>query len=306
MLNRPFKSAFARAAIFALVLALAIPFVSGGLTSAQEAVVDPCTMDESNVTCTFAENDTDAVADFSAMDPEQEGIEWDVQGPDAEFFDITGGVLTFKKAPDYENPADKGRPLVDDDTDTPDIDESVTLEAAANNDYLVTVKVTELLAEGQDPPALSTPLHVTVKVTDVDEPGSIDLSRLQPQVGVALEATLNDPDQGQIPATRRDHTIAEGAWEWSVPKVSRPVIDNDAHWQPAGGDLSTDTDAMDSYEPVVGDVDDVLRVKVTYQDAEGVNKKAYKISYHAVRAAVEAADKLASQVRHNHHRSLDT
>ena len=40
MLRRPFKSTFARVAIFALVLALAIPFVSGGLTptaSAQQA-----------------------------------------------------------------------------------------------------------------------------------------------------------------------------------------------------------------------------------------------------------------------------
>ena len=42
MLNRPFKSVIARAAIFAIALSLAIPFVSGGLTSAQEAAVDPC------------------------------------------------------------------------------------------------------------------------------------------------------------------------------------------------------------------------------------------------------------------------
>ena len=46
------------------------------------------------------------MADFSAMDPEQEGIEWAVDGLDAEFFDITGGVLTFKKSPNFEMPTD--------------------------------------------------------------------------------------------------------------------------------------------------------------------------------------------------------
>ena len=53
--------------------------------------------------------DTDAVADFSATDPELEGIEWAVEGLDAEFFDITGGVLTFKKSPNYEMPSDNAR-----------------------------------------------------------------------------------------------------------------------------------------------------------------------------------------------------
>ena len=75
MLNRPFKSAFARAAIFALVLALAIPFVSGGLTSAQEVDEPPCTRWWTRlpvtVECKYdGERRRTTVADFSALDPE--------------------------------------------------------------------------------------------------------------------------------------------------------------------------------------------------------------------------------------------
>ena len=290
MLNRPFKSAFARAAIFALVLALAIPFVSGGLTSAQEAADDPCDMDGTSVTCSYDENSTDAVADFSATDPEQEGIEWAVEGLDAEFFDITGGVLTFKKSPNFEMPADNPRAGVADDVNvvTPDIDETVVEETGVDNDYLVTVVATELLAEGQDPPALWTPLDVTVTVKDVDEDGSISLNRIQPQVLAPLTATLNDPDRGSA----NTDDPASLVWLWSIPKVSRPVTNNDDHWQPATpapGVTQTDDEQTSVYTPGPNDATSVLRVMVTYNDQQGNDgKTAYMLSYRAVRVAPTA------------------
>ena len=77
MLKSPFKSVIARAATFALVLALGIAFVSVGLTpgaSAQMADDDPCTMDRGTLSPVhYDENGTDPVANFSAMDPEGEG-----------------------------------------------------------------------------------------------------------------------------------------------------------------------------------------------------------------------------------------
>ena len=164
MLQSPFKSMLARTAIFALVLALAISFVTVGLApsaTAQTADDDPCTVDANDATmvaCSYDENSTDPVADFSAMDPEGEGIDWAVEGTDAADFAIDGGVLTFEKAPNYEMPSDRLRAA--DTTVTPNIPE----EAAGNNVYLVTVRATELLAEGQDPPALSSVLHITVTV----------------------------------------------------------------------------------------------------------------------------------------------
>ena len=53
------------------------------------------------------------VAVFEAADPEGEGIDWDVEGPDAADFTIEGGVLAFAKSPNYESPTDR-----DDDGDS--------------------------------------------------------------------------------------------------------------------------------------------------------------------------------------------
>ena len=84
----------------------------------------------------YAENDTDDVATFTAMDPEGTAISWTLEGTDAGVFDISnGGVLTFKSPPDYEMPAD----------------------ADNNNTYMVTVK-----ADG-------VTYDVTIMVTNVDE-----------------------------------------------------------------------------------------------------------------------------------------
>ena len=286
MLNRPFKSVIARAAIFAIALSLAIPFVSGGLTSAQEAADDPCEMDGITVTCSYDENSTDPIADFSAMDPEGEDIEWAVDGLDAEFFDIEGGVLTFKKSPNFEMPSDTLRPAIEaqPEDDPPVI--GVTEELAGNNAYLVTVVATELLAEGQDPPAKSSSLYVTVNVGDVEEPGSISLNRIQPQVGAALTATLNDPDRGNENTAALDGLV----WVWSIPKVSRPVTDNDDHWQDATNPTQTDTETNRTsvYTPAPNDATSVLRVMVTYNDEAGDGQTAYMLSYRAVRVAPTA------------------
>ena len=100
MLKSPFKSVIARAATFALVLSLGIAFVSVGLTpgaSAQMADDDPCKMTDKTVTCSYDENGTDPVANFSALDPEGESIAWSLGGADMAKFVITGGVLSFKK-----------------------------------------------------------------------------------------------------------------------------------------------------------------------------------------------------------------
>ena len=287
MLQSPVKSVIARSAILALVLALAISFVTVGLApsaSAQEAEADPCAMDEMTVTCSYDENSMDPVADFSALDPEQEGIDWSIEGHgDEAFFDITGGVLTFKKSPNFEMPADVMR---DDDDDT-DVDEE---EAAGNNRYLVTIRASEMLAAGQAPPAKSSMLYVIVNVEDVDEPGMITLNRIQPQAGATLTATLSDPDQGAANTTAPDSLV----WMWEVPKVSRPDPMNNAHWTTAGGQTATDTGLMSAYIPDADSATDnddgadngkVLRVMVTYNDEEGDGKKAYMLSYRAVRAA---------------------
>ena len=57
----------------------------------------------------FAENGTGAVYTATATDPDAGTVvTWSLSGADAALFDIdaTTGVVTFKAAPDYENPAD--------------------------------------------------------------------------------------------------------------------------------------------------------------------------------------------------------
>ena len=79
-------------------------------------------------------------------------------GADQAKFSIDGssGVLSFKAAPDYENPQD--------------VASTTPANAAGNNEYLVEVTATS----GADGRALTATQAITVTVTDVDEkPGSV-------------------------------------------------------------------------------------------------------------------------------------
>ena len=56
----------------------------------------------------YAENGTDPVATYTAVDPEGAPVSWSLangEDDESELFDINDGVLTFKKSPDYETPA---------------------------------------------------------------------------------------------------------------------------------------------------------------------------------------------------------
>ena len=94
-------------------------------------------------TITVQENRT-AVTTLEATDPDDDPItRWSItSGADQDFFDLTnGGVLSFKTAPDYENPTDTG----------------------TDNYYEVAV----MASDGMDD---STALLLTILVTDVNEP----------------------------------------------------------------------------------------------------------------------------------------
>ena len=108
------------------------------------------------------------MANFTATDPEGQGVDWDLNGPNASAFEIDGGVLTFKKAPSYE----------------------------ADTRYEVTVRATEVLGQNDAGPAMSTEVTVTVDINDLDEPGSVTFDYLQPQAGAEWKATFSDPDAG--------------------------------------------------------------------------------------------------------------
>ena len=134
-------------------------------------------------TIEYAENGTRAVATFTATDPERASVSWSLAGDDGDDFNIAGGVLTFKKSPDYEADADN------------DMD----------NMYSVTVRAT-------DATRMTGEKMVTVKLTNVEEAGKVTMSALRPQAGpqagppgIAITATLTDPDGGTSAVT----------WQWA-------------------------------------------------------------------------------------------
>ena len=112
-----------------------------------------------------------AVATYIAMDDEDDkagtAIRWSLGGTNAGDFSITGGVLRFKSAPNYE--------------------------PAAGSTYSIMVIATDSDDDTDD-------LAVTVTVMNVDEAGTLTLSTLQPVDGIEVTTTLTDID-GAVSAT---------------------------------------------------------------------------------------------------------
>ena len=200
----------------------------------------------------YAENSTDPVATYTAVDPEQTAIvSWTLAGTDAGVFDIGGGVLTFKKSPDYEKPGDV-------------MGISPSTAAVTDNLYEVTVQATDSTSKMGSK-------NVVVEVTNVEEAGTVALSALRPQSATMFTATLTDPDN----ITTDDATgeITTGVtWQWAKAS-SRNGAYSDIEDAESG-----------SYEPVDGDIGSYLRATASYTDEEGSDKSAKAMSEYAVQA----------------------
>ena len=217
--------------------------------------------DDGVIECDYDENGMDSVADFSAMDPEGDSIDWSLGGTDDDLFDITGGVLTFKMSPDFEDAKDAiHAPINLDGEEGNDFDGDAPDEAM-NNVYVITVKATEDLPEEHPGPANDDEILVRVTVTNEDEPGEISILQRQPQVGVELEGMASDPDDQDADG---DDVTVDFDYEWSVAKVSRPVIGNNKHWVAASGAADDE-----NYTPTAAEIGSVLRLKVSYTDVSG-------------------------------------
>ena len=93
----------------------------------------------------------------------------------------------------------------------------------------------------------------TVNVTNVEEPGVVEVSPSQPDVGTALSTTLTDPDG----------SITGATWQWA-----RSPDGTDDSWTDISGPTS------DTYSPVVADRANYLRATASYTDGEGSGKTA--------------------------------
>ena len=163
---------------------------------------------------------------------------WSLDGDNMSEFTIEGGVLRFMSSPDFEDPQG----------------------GVGNNS--ITYEVTVLASDGG---ANTTAMEsVTIMVTNVEEPGTVTLSTLQPQVDKVIMATLDDPDN------ENENTIT---WQWY--RGSRPIT---------GADDGENTNSS-MYTPTTGDVGSRLRAKAMYNDGEGEDKTAQEDSANSVRGA---------------------
>ena len=188
----------------------------------------------------YPENETRPVADYSAADPEGvTPIVWSLSGTDASYFNIDGGVLNFKSAPDYENPPDAVVP----DADADDLERK-----ESRNVYEVTVRA----SDGGGANTVERLLYV--KVINMDDQGVVTLSSVQPEGGYKLIATLTDQDG--LDDQKPQGVIAATSWQWARS------MDGVTDW----ADITGATD--NEYEPTRADVDHFLRARATYWDSE--------------------------------------
>ena len=121
---------------------------------------------QADETVEYAEGRTDAVATFTATDPDGTRVVWSLDGTDKDVFAINTGVLAFLKSPDFEAPLDV-------------VGTFPSTAAAEDNIYEVTVKATdETMKVGMK--------KVMVTVTNVDEAGTVSLSARRPQSATAV------------------------------------------------------------------------------------------------------------------------
>ena len=159
-----------------------------------------------------------------------------MSGADSSKFSIiTAGALTFKAAPaplpDYESPGDSNR----------------------NNVYEVTVVVTDSKGNSDE-------RDVTVKVTNVEEPGVVTLSTLQPRVDVPVTATLADPDSV---------TVSSISWQWYQGTIQTTSLPTEKCATGVTANCFNKGATSATYTPVANDATKTLTAVATYTDGFG-------------------------------------
>ena len=217
---------------------LTVEAADGTNTARQNVAVTVANINEAPVVdgpsaVTVDENST-AAATFAITDPDGTPVRVSLIGADGSRFARSDGAISFITPPDFESPTDAGGVGSD---GTYDLELSIT-----DSRHL-----------------FSRQLAVTVG--DIDEPGALSLSSRQPVVGVALTATLHEPDD-----------VSSRTWEWERSS-------DQSTWTEITGETSA------SYTPVAADVGQHLRATVTYTDSAGSGKELSATSASAVVAA---------------------
>ena len=203
----------------------------------------------------YAENRDDAVASYTADDPENQDVDWTKAGPDRDLFEISSsGVLAFQSPPDYEMKRDSGR----------------------NNVYNVTVRATDRPPTGTP---LTGTLPVTVTVRDVNEvpefPSTEDGMRNVPEntptgrnVGTPVAAVARDNDT-------LTYSITSGANLFDINPATGQLLTKaalDRETAPSHTIRVGVSDGKDANGHVDTTVDDTITVTVTVVDVDEAPK----------------------------------
>ena len=240
-----------------LMGALGLFLLMYGSGEGQETVTCPTGV-TADVCINFPEQGSGTVFAYTAKDPEGEDVAWALspstaaENADAGDFSIDSstGILTFITPPDFEAPGDTG----------------------LNNVYNVVIRATDdkkpdtpLEIVDDSPRANFVDRTLVITVTDVEEAGVVTLTALQPQEGVAISATLRDPDGtprttaisgAVVPEAAKDLTNVTATTTWQWARSSRAA----GPWT----DISGAT--MASHTPTADDVGMYLRALAAYDD----------------------------------------
>ena len=140
--------------------------------------------------------------------------------------------------------------------------ETLDYESTASYDLNVRVRDDKDDHDGVDT-SWDDEISIPIDVTNIDEAGTVTLGSNNPEVNVALSASLNDPDG----------SVADLTWQWQKADTV---------------DATTWTDISDatasSYTPVTGDAGKFIRAEASYDDGEGTGKEAVRAADNAVLA----------------------
>ena len=216
------------------------------------------------------------VSTYTATDPESSdgpcvvaSCTWSVSGTDAGDFEIsneggTFGVLTFKKVPNYEMPADANR------------DNVYNVTVVATDKGVATDSVFD------EKNKMTATRDVVITVKNVEEDGTVTLSAQQPKVGIMLTASVTD----------LDNVVASSVtWKWERDDGNTNTDDEEVI---EGAKSATYTPTA---KDDIGDDDNgfFLTAIATYTDGNGKDKDtAMATSANMVEARTDNAPKFGA------------
>ena len=118
-----------------------------------------------------------------------------------------------------------------------------------------------VIVTATDPAGASYGIIVTITVINVEEPGTVTLSSLQPIVALPLTATLDDPDEVSGSVT----------WSWESSQ------NGTSSWTLISGATAA------TYSPDAAAEGHFLRATASYEDVESAGKSARAVSVNPVR-----------------------